>query len=213
ASPDGSRVFVTGRSAISASTTQFATVAYDAASGAQLWEEENPGGVGPAEARAVSVSPDGGTVYVAGWSYDSSVGALTVAYDAATGTQLWAVTNPDVGYLFDLAVSPDGGAVAVIGNRGYYAQMATIGYDATTGTERWEAFLQDGGFELTTGERVTASPDGRAFYATGYAYNGNSEEWMTEALNAATGKKLWSIRYNSPDSGYDESYGIVASPD
>jgi WD40 repeat protein len=208
-SPDGSRVFVTGKSFISATTTQFATLAYDASSGSQLWEAENPGTTSTTTAEAISVSPDGARVFVAGWG----TGALTVAYDAATGAELWEVTNSDVGYLFDLAVSPDGGTVAVIGNRGYYAQMATIGYDAATGTELWEAFLQDGGFEPTTGERVTASPDGRAFYATGYAYNGNSEEWMTEALNAATGKKLWSIRYNSPHSGYDESYGIVASPD
>ena len=119
-SPDGSKVFVTGQSNTSASS-DYATVAYDAATGTQLWAKRYNG---PANffdgANALGVSPDGSTVFVTGQS-DGSVGFeyATIAYDAATGTQQWVSRFKGPTGLGNVAnalgVSPDGSRVFVTG--------------------------------------------------------------------------------------------------
>jgi WD40 repeat protein len=210
-SPDGSRVFVTGRSYLSDWTNEFVTLAYDGSSGAQLWEAEYSNG--SAVAKDIAVSPDGSTVFVTGWTYLSVPSSVTVAYDAVTGDQKWAADPVSNSSEFALTVSPDGSTVAVTGNGPYFSKMTTIGYNAADGSRRWVAWLTDGGYETTTGTDITVSPDGRVFYATGYAYNGNSHEYLTEAIDGSTGHMLWGAKYNSPDSGYDEAYGVAVSPD
>ena len=64
-SPDGSRVFVTGCSGLTACGLGWmTTVAYDVATGTPLWMAQHPqrGGV----AIGVAVAPDGRLVYVTG---------------------------------------------------------------------------------------------------------------------------------------------------
>src|SRR2546429_138366 len=93
ARPDGAEVFVTGTSDGGPSLDDYATIAYDAASGTQLWVARYDGqgqdGDTPA---ALGISPDGSKVFVTGGSWgpgQSSQDFATVAYDAAAGTQLW----------------------------------------------------------------------------------------------------------------------------
>ena len=144
-SPDGSKVFVTGQSNTSASS-DYATVAYDAATGMQLWAKRYNG---PANffdgANALGVSPDGSTVFVTGQS-DGSVGFeyATIAYDAATGTQQWVSRFKGPTGLGNVAnalgVSPDGSRVFVTGGSvgsGTESDYATVAYDAATGTQQW----------------------------------------------------------------------------
>lgn len=73
-SPDGARVYVTGWSD-AGQRHAFATVAYDATSGARLWVGQYAGSAGYAESRSVAVGPDG-TVFVTG----EADGYATVAY-------------------------------------------------------------------------------------------------------------------------------------
>jgi len=83
-SPGGTFVFVTGYSSRQ-SVNHYATVAYSAATGKQVWVARYRG----YEAESVAVSPDHATVYVTG--YNGLHGDYaTVAYRAATGMQLWA---------------------------------------------------------------------------------------------------------------------------
>ena len=209
-SPDGLTVYVTGNSTFGSKKTQYATVAYDAATGAELWNVEAVDSNYGDTALAIAISPDGSTLVVTGFGYH---GAFTVAYDAQTGTELWSESNPDQGYPFGVAISADGSVVAVVGSGGYISSIMTVGYDLASGTLLWTASIQDGGFEPTLGEAIVASPDGHNFFSTGFAYNGNSYEYITESIVAATGKKAWSARYNSPNSGEDEALAIAVSPD
>ena len=93
----------------------YATVGYNAATGAQLWVSRYNGpDNGEDEASSVAVSPDGKTVFVTGYSYGTTAGEVdyaTVAYNAATGAQLWVkrYISPAIqGFATAVAVSPDG---------------------------------------------------------------------------------------------------------
>ena len=90
ASPDGNEVYVTGSNNQGA-TFKFVTVAYTAA-GKQLWA--TPFAVAPGDQpNKVAVSPDGKTVYVAGFTGSpSNADYVTIAYAAGTGNQKWAHT-------------------------------------------------------------------------------------------------------------------------
>jgi glucose dehydrogenase len=86
-SPGGGTVFVTGSSARYGATAPqyYATVAYSAATGAQLWAARYRGpGNGTDIAYSVAVSPSGGTVFVTGSSAKSITTSprysATVAY-------------------------------------------------------------------------------------------------------------------------------------
>ena len=82
-SPDGYTVFVTGFSTVRRADGDYATVAYDAATGARLWLRRYDGpGNGYDAATALGVSPDGSRVFVTGNSFGSGSGSdyATVAY-------------------------------------------------------------------------------------------------------------------------------------
>ena len=137
-SPDGTTVFVTGASSgTTAGQVDYATVAYNAATGAQLWVKLYAGlakgGIGT-QAYSVAVSPDGSTVYVTGESGNDSTYA-TVAYTAATGAQLWVKrytgNGPSGSAAQAVAVSPATGTVFVTGyssGSGSGNDYATIAY-------------------------------------------------------------------------------------
>jgi DNA-binding beta-propeller fold protein YncE len=84
-SPDGTTVFVTGFSDGGSTTHEdYATVAYDAANGTQLWVKRFNGPANSSDyGTSVGVSPDGKKVFVTGFSFDStgSTDYATVGYD------------------------------------------------------------------------------------------------------------------------------------
>src|SRR5262249_22588589 len=140
-------VFVTGPSAGSTSGLDYATVAYDASSGARLWARRYDGpGNGLDAAHALGVSPDGAEVFVTGPSAGSTSGLdyATVAYDASSGARLWARRYDGPGNGLDaahaLGVSPDGSKVFVTGNSAgstSFDDYATVAYDASSGARLW----------------------------------------------------------------------------
>lgn len=123
-------------------------IAYDAATGTKKWVARYDG---PAHrndgAVAVAVSPDGARVYVSGSS--TGVGTrwdlVTIAYDSATGAEVWVARydGPKSGFdkLSGLAISPDGARLYVTGTssdqQDLHARDVTIGYETAGGTRLW----------------------------------------------------------------------------
>ena len=210
-SPDGGTVYVTGKATTGLNMVGFGTVAYDAATGAQLWVSLYHPPDEIAAASAIGVSPGGKAVFVTGISAAVNVPdqGATVAYDAATGDQLWAESGDSaLEVAASQAISPDGGTVFVTGygfSRGAY--LDTVAYDAATGAKIWE----------TAGPRgqafsVAASPDGTAVFITGFA-EARANKYVTVAYDSATGKRLWGSRYIAPSGFGGIANAVAVSPD
>lgn len=223
-SPDGKRVYVTGASGLLSGNENYATIAYDAATGEQLWVAPYDGAGFQDQASSVEVSPDGNRIYVTGTS-DLTPGnseSATVAYEARTGDQLWVAGHRGGGR--DLAISPAGDRVYVTGgsseqkddgNYSYFA--ATLAYDATNGNRLWLA-----NYDLPDaserGESVAVSPDGSRVYVTAarqHVRPANSDDYATVAYHATDGTQLWVARYNSSpqESDVDVTAALCLSPD
>jgi hypothetical protein len=225
-SPDGATVFVTGESTGPGTSRDYGTVAYDTATGTQLWvaRYNDPANVGDT-ATAIGVSPDGATVFVTGASGGSGTGVdyATVAYDAATGAQLWVARYNGPGNGFDqanaLGLSPDSATVFVTGyspGSGTSGDYATVAYDATTGTQLWVARYNGPGSGYDDAYALGVSPDGTTVFVTGASVGsgGTGDDYATVAYDAATGTQLWVARYNGPvDGSLDDAYALGVSPD
>ena len=144
-SPVGGRVFVTGTTTgPTTSRTDYATVGYSAATGAQLWVKRYNGPTNCWEI-ATSVAASANSVFVTGRSSGIGQDYATVAYDAGTGARKWVARyNNGPGKAYDyarsVAVSPTGGKVFVTGYSFRVSgdeDYATVGYDGVTGAQLW----------------------------------------------------------------------------
>lgn len=218
-SPDGVRVYL-GATSDDPNGSKIHAVAYDAATGAQLWTTHYDGPGGLDVAAAIAVSPDGSTLFVAGTTGD--LGALdyvTLAYDSATGARLWKrrFSSP-LGISRDeaaaLAVSPDGSSVFVTGAADggpAESDYLTVAYDAASGQQLWTA-RHSGPFR-DNARTLSVSPDGSAVFVSGYTVlHGTGLDILTIAYSAATGDELWKSRYNGPTSRDDQPNAMGVGP-
>jgi sugar lactone lactonase YvrE len=216
-SPDGTAVFVTGYTESSNDTNDYATVAYDALTGAKLWAKRYD--KGHDNALALGVSPDGSEVFVTGNSVRQTHGSdyATLAYDASTGAKLW-VKRYDGGddAALALGVSPDGSELFVTGessgSRG--PDYATVAYDASSGAELWVK-RYDGGLQ-DVASALGVTPDGSEVFVTGRSASSSTDgdDYATVAYNASTGAELWVKRYHTaPGNSYGGATALGVSPD
>ena len=217
-------VFVTGSSAGHGTGLDYATVAYDAATGAQLWASRYNGQAkGTDSAHAIAVSPAGATVFVTGGSTGHGTGLdyATVAYNAATGAQLWASRYNGTANGTDIAsaitVSPDASKVFVTGTsagRGSGPDYVTIAYDTATGAQLWRERYSSPGGRSDVATSVAVSPAGSAVFITGRSFTGKSGfDYVTIGYKAGSGARLWTARYNGKANGNDIPSGLAVSPD
>ena len=222
ASPAGGAVFVTGSSTGVSPELDYATVGYDAATGAQVWASRYNGPAnGYDAANKLVVSPDGDTVYVTG---SSRAGAAddytTIAYNAATGAQRWvsryngAASRGDIAY--SVAVSPGGETVYVTGaSEGARSRddYATVAYDAATGARRWVSRYNGRANGRDIAASVAVSSGGSTVYVTGLSRGASSgDDYATVAYNAATGARRWASRYNGTGNGSDIATSLAVGP-
>ena len=221
-SPAGGRVFVTGSRDAPNGRPNYATVAYNAATGAQQWVNMYNGPANRSDLpESMAVSPRGDRVFVTGYSDGGAyVGDYaTVAFNAATGAQLWAKRYSNGNYYAaatSVAVSPSGGTVYVTGSSekfvpsdgGSAADYVTIAYNAATGAQRWlKHFTGVGSYDNNYAHSVAVSPRGGTVFVTGEGFGG---DYATVAYNAATGAQLWVGRYNGPANGDDSATSVAA---
>lgn len=220
-SPNGSMVFVTGGSWGSVAGEDYATLAYDAATGAPVWGSRfNGSGNSVDEAQSIAVSPDGTKVYLTGRSGGAVTGAdfVTIAYDAATGANIWkkrynGVARDDWGYA--LALSPDGSKIFVTGHTGGLstADYQTVGYDAITGARLWVKTYNGPGNAAGDPGGIAVSADSSAVFVTGDSEGTGSRDYATLAYDAAAGVRLWLRRYNLALQDSDVAQSVASSPD
>src|SRR5438093_1914442 len=179
ASPDGSKVFVTGNKA---------PRAYNASTGAKIWSTLR----GFNNYSYIAASPDGSMVFVTGEEYDGDPGGYnfaTFAYSASTGTKRWRSDFTSRGVVGDfptaIVVSPDGSKVFVTRatfDEGFGKDYNTVAYNATTGAELWSRrYDAEPNSEGAAG--IATNPDGTEVFVTGWT--------ATVAYDAATGRLLW----------------------
>jgi WD40 repeat protein len=187
----GNRVFVTGVDqggvyGANATYYDYATVAYDALSGSELWVARYNSPLGTADgllpvdgALAIAQNPKAGLVYVTGFSKDvyPNNAAATLAYDVGTGKLVWEARykGPGGSFASALAVSPDGTQVYVTGASRSQAtdeDYATLAYDAFHGTQLWVTLYNGPANGLDRASAVVVSPNGSEVFVTGYSAGG-----------------------------------------
>ncbi|HEY1330039.1 MAG TPA: PQQ-binding-like beta-propeller repeat protein [Actinomycetota bacterium] len=219
-SPDGSTVFVTG-TGLGAGSDDYLTFAYNASNGEQIWSHRYNGPSNVSDAAvAIRVSPDGATVYVTGSSpFSLPQGTATVAYDAATGHQLWVnrYEGPHgAGFAADaMGIAPDGSMVYITGggqglNTARY-DLVTLAMDAASGRKVWVRRYDDPANLDDGGDGLAVSPDGSTVVVTGYSTITLFETcFLTVAYDATTGVRKWLSRYH--DQSEDEGDAVAISP-
>jgi len=229
-SPDGSKVFIagTGLSASPSSPEDYATVAYNASTGAQLWVStwNGPANLND-DVSAIGVTPDGSRVIVTGFneSYRRGDEYFTIAYSAATGARLWFqryngflgnYISPTRDRATSLAISPNGLFVAVTGESVSLPsndENATVAYSVATGAQLWVARFTNpvtGGHVLPV--RAVVSPNSSKVFVTGPTDLG-TPDYETIAYEASTGAQVWAQAYDGIGHDYDSPSAVAVSGD
>jgi hypothetical protein len=226
-SPDGSKVFVTGSSVGSSSGQDYATVAYDAATGARLWIVRFNWTSLDDAATAIGVSPDGSKVFVTGSSVASVSGSdyATIAYDASSGARIWfrrfnGPLSNSIDTASALAVSPDGSKVYVSGLSEYNNSQGDGGdYSATTvaysaaGTQVWSRAYSGSALADVSPVSLRVSPDGTRVYALTREQNGfGNTAYVLVAMTAPAGTVAWQRHYDVA-SQPDTPHGLAVGSD
>jgi outer membrane protein assembly factor BamB len=212
-SPDGSAVFITGESYSYDTSYDIETIAYDPASGAELWASRFDPVPGRAESPTdLVVSPDGQRLFVTGRTYFTGDPdqLLVFAYDAKTGALLWSrlLGDPEDAYSGQaIAVSPDGDVVFVTGTANRpddNVNVITLAYDAADGATRWIRFFDGPDHDYDVAEAIQISPDGSQLFVVGFAGPINVDtDWLVLSYVPSSGRRLWVNRIDGPGHAVD----------
>jgi sugar lactone lactonase YvrE len=223
ASPDGSRVFVTGTS-FGSRSDDVATIAYRVSTGERIWvRRRGPAGVQDF-ARGLTVSPDGARVFITATTERaaSRSDVVTAAYRASTGRELWSERYEGPGdssdYAQSLAVSPDGTAVFVStlsSSVGGGMTHTLLAYDVGSGASRW--IRADTGslrFTMESPLQIAVDPDGSEVFVSGTARGRDrGTDFGTVAYDPGSGVRVWARRYAGAPNGYDFANALAVSAD
>jgi outer membrane protein assembly factor BamB len=213
----GRKVFVTGTSS-STANSEYATVAYDAATGQQLWARRFRGPGIHNSATCITASKDGTRVFVSGASDRTLSGRpdyTTVAYNASSGQELWVARydGPAHGadYPSSIVLTSGGNRLFVTG--GSTNDYATVAYDAATGTQLWASRYDGPVSSSDYASAIALNANDTKVVVTGTSDTGESTsgDYATVAYDAATGQQLWVNRYNGAFNGSDRAVAVAVA--
>ena len=200
--PDGAAFYVAGLHRTGLSRASAFTIGYAATSGLALWSRRYDGTPSSWEsAHALSISPDGSRLYVAGvTNVRGPEDYLTLAYDAHSGVLRWRRIHTErfYEYPFGLAVAPDGETLLVSGDVG--GKFLTLAY-SSDGVELWHRTFNPPG--QVSFRSIALAPDGSAAYITGW----HEDNASTIAYEVASGRRMWTRK----DSAV-EPHTILSDP-
>jgi len=216
-SPDGTRLYVTGwaGSRRPSHDRDAVTVSFDTSSGAALWRAwyNGPAGLGD-RGETLAISPDGSTLYVAGWTQlrksfgNVQDGWVVLAYQTSSGILMWNRMERRRGVSLDAeapASTPDGSRVIVSATarfEDFTYQNWTIAYGAASGARLWASDLPAGAYSAAA---LLLSPDGSQTYLLANEPPG----WALVSYATATGER----RYVRIESGELYPRGLTVTPD
>lgn len=184
-SADGSRVFVEEAN-VETTLNQALTIAYDSA-GNNLWAQRYPTScldvncaTRPWYYGPITVSPNGSTVFVTGTYLHilNEQAFVTLAYDAATGTEKWEAMYPHnvvdniVGPV--IVANPNGKEIYVTGPANN-SNSTTIAYDSVTGNQNWLGI-----YGVGSPQGIAVSPDGGQVFVAGGVVNAQTQPAGTQ---------------------------------
>jgi DNA-binding beta-propeller fold protein YncE len=233
-SSDGSLVAVSGwveTSGPGLSPDDAVVVAYDAATGSRRWAERFDGTAHRDDAAyGVTIAPDGTAVYVAAASESLThdLDYLTLAYDSATGAQLWhdrydgPAAREDVPAA--IGVSSSGATVFVTGRSMRMSQgtaiddYATLAIDTAAGDRLWAKRYDAGIGGSDAAVDLAVSPDGSKVFVSGTSEgiiggHSSATDIVTVGLDTAGGNQLGVRRYDGSCNFVDRATGLALSAD
>lgn len=200
----------------------------------------NPNRPGFSDDFADDMDAGGGRVYVTGRSFGNPSLAehATVAYDGATGTQLWvAEESVNVLTFYDPSIGPsivyNGPKSLVIVTREVFVdqsgrQYETVAYGAATGTVKWRAHQCGGAAPGADPEGcpdssttdvprdIDVSPDGEIVVVTGQSERhagSTGYDYLTIAYDANDGREVWRKTFNGLANGFDFGRALDVTAD
>jgi DNA-binding beta-propeller fold protein YncE len=192
------------------------------------WAASGTGAQGDEALYSMTASSGGDRVYATGFA---GAHAVTVANDAATGSRLWSVSEPDIAIAYGVALSPDDRVVYVTGQfcLPNACDIGTIAYDAASGAKLWRALGSGVSRAPYAGPRdIAVTPDGSEVLVTGFAQFQGDETmpnicntcvayYVTLAYDSSNGHVLWARTYRGPlrsdQQNFAQTYAIAVSPD
>jgi uncharacterized delta-60 repeat protein len=202
-------VYVTGSSATMGPTgpiADFATIRYDAMTGAQIWVKHYDGYNGGQDIGTAIVADNSGNIYVTGQSDGGGIlpQNATIRYDAATGAEIWVQR----GGAYEAIVVDNQGGIYTTGSIRSDSDMInlTVRFDAVSGAITWESLYE--GLNNYYADVAAIAVDGQGgVYVTGTIYSSdNNPDYTTIRYSAATGIQSWVQRY---DAGSDYATDIT----
>jgi uncharacterized delta-60 repeat protein len=206
-------VYVTGRSAGSGTSLDYATVKYDT-SGVEQWVARYDG-PSNADDEAFAIAVDStGNIYVTGYSYvvGSGYDYATVKYDPM-GVEQWVVKYNGPGNDHDeaRAIAVDNmGNIYVTGwslVSGTNYDYATVKYDAS-GVEQWVARYDGPGNDADYAYAIALDNMGNICVAGSSTISGYDDAYATVKYDSS-GVEQWVAMYNGPLNGGSRAHAIA----
>jgi hypothetical protein len=220
-------VFVTGSSGGTGSDSDYATIAYKAGNGGQLWVQRYNGPGNAADfPQALVLSPDRRRAFVTGYSYSANSFSdyATIAYDAVTGLRIWLRRYDDpingFDFAYALTLSPDATKLFVTGSCDEIdtgTDFVTLAYDAAMGERLWLRRYNGPANNSDSPAALGVSPDGEQVFVTGRSSGVASPDfpfdYATIAYRTSNGHSLWLDRHKGSGNRSDVPADLAVSPD